>query len=193
MTDLNAYRQRKAAARAYHPSVRPIPPNAVRPIWTPHDALLTAEQFHADIANTERGELVEPQRQSSTNLGNRLTFSRSRFRRAKIMDAIAVALLMALMAAIGCIVVLASAPTAKADSDSEAYAYAAHYAGAVCAVLDDYPNVNGMLGIMAAITDDGLSNYQAGQVVGISIAETCPRYGYLVDLFVSRYGGSSVA
>lgn len=182
--NLNSYRVRRAAAeaaaRAYHPSVRPI--------WTPNDAILTAQDFHADIANAELGELVEPQRQSSTNLGKRLIFSRSRFRRAKIMDALAVALLMAVAAAFGVILMLLAAPTAKADSDSEAYAYAAHYAGAVCAVLDDYPTVNGMLGIMAAITEDGLSDYQAGQVVGISIAEVCPRYGYLVDLFVDRYG-----
>ena len=195
MTDLNAYRQRKAAARAYHPSVRPIPPNAVRPIWTPHDALLTAEQFHADIANTERGELVEPQRQSSTNLGNRLTFSRSRFRRAKIMDAIAVALLMALMAAIGCIVVLASAPTAKADSVSDdVLDYVSLYGeGAVCPVISKHYTTNGLLGVLIAIRDDGFSDYEAGQIVGLSVSEYCPENYPLLEAFMARYGGSSVA
>ena len=178
--DLNDYAARKAAARAYHPSVTPI--------WTPADSVATAQAFAAELANAERGTKVERQSQSSTKLGEKLTFSRSRERRARRMDAVAVALLMALAAAFGVILMLLSAPQAKADSDSEAYAYAAHYAGAVCAVLDDYPTVNGMLGIMQAITEDGLSAYQAGQVVGISIAEVCPHYQYLAELFVDRYG-----
>ena len=187
MTDLNAYRARKAAARAYHPSMRPI--------WTPNDAILTAQDFHADIANAERGELVEPERQSSTNLGNRLTFSQSRFRRAKILDGIAVALLMALMAAIGCIVVLASAPTAKADNVSDdVLDYVSLYGeGAVCPVISKHYTTSGLLGVLTAIRDDGFSDYEAGQIVGISVSEYCPENYPLLEAFMARYGGSSVA
>jgi hypothetical protein len=165
-------------ARAYHPSMTPI--------WNGRD------DFDQTVRDAQA--VVEAGKRRLRVVGDderglpALLFSTSRERRARRMDALAVALLMAVAAAFGVILMLLAAPTAKADSDSEAYAYAAHYAGAVCAVLDDYPTVNGMLGIMAAITEDGLSNYQAGQVVGISIAEVCPRYGYLVDLFVDRYG-----
>lgn len=185
--DLNDYRARKAAARAYHPSVTPIA--------APRDAITTAQDFHAvgqarddQVSQTRPSAVATPKVTSKSRL-----FSVSRERRASRMDALAVALLMLLMAALGCIVMLASAPHAKADVDPEAYAYAAHYASAVCATLDDYPTVNGMLGIMSAITDDGLSDYQAGQVVGLSVTEACPRYIYLLDLFVAKYGGSQVA
>ena len=158
-------------------STNRLPDNVV-PIWTPRDSIETAQAFALELDNAERGRPLT---------------TRSRERRARRMDALAVALLMALMAALGVIAFSLAAPNAKADSDSEAYAYAAHYAGAVCATLDDYPTVNGMLGIMQAIAEDGLSDFQAGQVVGLSITETCPRYSYLLDLFIDRYGRSVVA
>jgi len=187
MTDLNAYRQRKAAARAYHPSVRPI--------WTPADSVSTAQAFAAELDRAEHGTApVEAASQPARRRPrwSRHPFGHSRFRRAKIMDAIAVALLMAFMAALGVIVF---ASTAKADDsyDAEAYAYAAHYGSAVCAVLDDYTSVSGVLGVMDGITQDGLTPYQAGQVVGISVTELCPQHGWLLDLFIDRYGSSSAA
>jgi hypothetical protein len=118
-------------------------------------------------------------------------FTASRERRARIYDGLAVALLLALAAALGCIVVLASAPKAKANSDYDpvAYAYAAHYAPAVCGTLaDGHATTNGLIGIMAAIEDDGLTAAQAGEAVGISIFEVCPRYAHLIDEFVAQYG-----
>lgn len=159
-------------------------PDNVYPIWSPRDAVDTAQAFAAELDNAERGELVRPQRDK--------LFTRSRYRRAKLMDAIAVALLMAFMAALGVIVF---ASTAKADNsqDAEAYAYAAHYGSAVCAVLDDYTSVSGVLGVMDGITQDGLTPYQAGQVVGISVTELCPQHSWLLDLFIDRYGSSSAA
>lgn len=118
-------------------------------------------------------------------------FRVSRERKARIMDGVAVALLLLLAAALGCILVLASAPNAKADNpyDRVAYAYAATYAAAVCGTLDDgHASTDGLLGIMAAVEGDGLSAAQAGEVVAISIYETCPRYSYLIDAFIARYG-----
>lgn len=188
MTDLNAYRQRKAHARAYHPSVRPI--------WTPTDAIMTAQDFHADIANAELG-MKETSHVGETckESGRNFAFSQSRFRRAKILDAIAVALLLALMAAIGCIVVLASAPTAKADNVSDdVLNYVSLYGeGAVCPVISKHYTTSGLLGVLTAIRDDGFSDYEAGQIVGISVSEYCPENYPLLERFMAVYGGSSVA
>ncbi len=138
--DLSTYRNRRSAAMACHPSVTPI--------WTPEDAVDTAQAFAAEIDQAECGQrhctrcglshlsvridpdgvcrrckaaekvcccppAEEPIRplesQNRTGLGSRWLFSRSRFRRAAVLDGLAVALLMAVMAAVGCLVVLAGA------------------------------------------------------------------------------------
>ena len=146
------------------------------------DALHTAQAFHAEIADAERGHIdPKPPRWTSK------LFGRSRFRRARIYDGLAVTLLMILMAALGTVTYAASA---KADDgyDPESVAWAAHYAGAVCSTVADYPTTNGLLGIMNTAEGEGLTAFQAGQAVGISIYDTCPRYGYLIDLFVAKYG-----
>jgi hypothetical protein len=118
-------------------------------------------------------------------------FGCSRFHRAAILDALAVTLLMALMACLGVIVYAASA---HADPDDpEVVAYASHYAGAVCSTLADYPSVAGLRGILDAVEDDGLSARQSVQAVALSVYEVCPRYSYLLDLFVKRYGSVAVA
>jgi hypothetical protein len=123
-------------------------------------------------------------------------FTMSRERKARIYDGLAVALLLMLAAALGCIAVLAAAPRAKADKDYDpvAYAYAATYATAVCNTLaDGHATTNGLLGIMSAIEEDGLTPAQAGEAVGLSIYEACPRYIYVIDAFVTKYGSRSIA
>ena len=86
------------------------------------------------------------------------------------------------------------APTAAADEPSTAVvAYAATFGGVVCDVLDDYPTPAGVIGIAQAIQDDGLSAYEAGQVIGLSVAEICPRHTGLMLRFANAYGGSQVA
>lgn len=113
-------------------------------------------------------------------------FSVSRERKARLLDSAAVALLMALMVAFGAILFAASA---KADPDSDVYAYSAEYGGAVCSVLDDYPSVGGMLGVGQAIVEHGhLTEYQAGEVIALSVTEICPRHMGLLARFVRVYG-----
>lgn len=141
----------------------------VHPIRRPADAIDTAHQFALEVDNTER-------------LG--WLFSTSRERRARRQDALAVALLMLVMAALGCVVLLASTPSAKADAAS--YAYAAHNAAAVCATLDDFPSQTGVLGIMAGIRDEGLTRLQAAEVVVASVHEVCPRYLPILEAFADR-------
>mgnify|MGYP003608151502 CR=1 FL=1 len=92
----------------------------IRPIWSPQDSVDTAQQFHLELHNAERGRV------------ERRLFSVSRERKARRMDALAVALLMIVMAAFGVIVMLLSTPQAKADPDSMVYAYAATFGSAVC-------------------------------------------------------------
>lgn len=159
----------------------------VVPIWTPQDSVDTAHQFHMELRNAERGM---PESQSQPGFGNRLMFSQSRERRARRMDALAVALLMIVMAAFGVIVMLLSTPQAKADPDSMVYAYAASFGGAVCETLDAYPSFGGIYGIADSIADDGLTYHQAGQVIAMSVMEICPRHTALITSFATSVAGS---
>ncbi len=152
----------------------------IRPIWTPQDSVDTAQQFHLELHNAERGR---PQRKSRL-------FSVSRERKARRMDALAVALLLIVMAAFGVIVMLLSTPQAKADPDSMVYAYAATFGSAVCETLDSYASFGGIYGIADAITEDGLTYYQAGQVIAVSVMEICPRHTALVRSFAASSAGS---
>lgn len=97
----------------------------VVPIWTPRDSVDTAQQFHLEIDNAERGHrhcvrcdksqlVVRIDADGVCRYCKRrvrvssMLFSRSRHRKAKVMDALAVALLMIVMAVFGCLVVFAS-------------------------------------------------------------------------------------
>lgn len=111
-------------------------------------------------------------------------------RKGKFLDALAVLLLMLVMAFLGCAVVLLSAP-ARADTDNVAFAYAATYGGAVCAVLDDYPSFDGIIGIGQSIHGDGLSYAQAGEVIFLAAQEICPRHLPLVTRFAAAYGDTA--
>ena len=151
-------------------------PDNIRAIWTPRDAVDTAKQFHLELDNAERGRA--PSR----------LFTQSRERRARIMDGLAVALLMALMGALGCAVLLMAAPKAKADADPVAVAYAAHFADAVCWTLTNHDTNSGVLGVLAAIKEDGLTTSQAAYAVTLSVMDVCPQQQYVLDRFIDRYG-----
>lgn len=88
-------------------------------------------------------------------------------------------------------IALLAAP-AKAEPDRVAVAYAAQFAPAVCDTLDDYPTVNGILGIGQAIMDDGLTPSQAGSVVALSVGELCPWHRPLIRQFVAQFGPGRV-
>ena len=72
------------------------------------------------------------------------------------------------------------APAAQADP----------YDQAVCAVLDDYPNNTGILGIGLALEDEGYTGYQAGQIIGQAVINVCPEYIPLMLRFADRYAPS---
>lgn len=118
-------------------------------------------------------------------------FSESRERRARRMDALAVILLMLTMAFLGTVVFAASAKATPNVSD-DVIDYAVRYgAGAVCPVLSEHHTVNGVMGVLLAIRDDGFSDYETGQIVGLSVAEYCPENQPLLDRFIAVYGGDS--
>jgi hypothetical protein len=109
--------------------------------------------------------------------------ARSRERKARLYDRLAVALLLLLCAALGVIGFTLAVPHAKADVDNVVVAYSAHYGGAVCSVLDEFPSENGILGIGKSIIEDGLTGYQAGQVIYLSVSDICPRHMGLLRAF----------
>lgn len=147
------------------------------------DATLAACRLHEPVTLVERGALTpeyvgrhRAESQSATKLGNRLIFSRSRFRRARVLDALAVALLMAVVAALGCAVVMLSTGTAKAD-DSDALAFAAEFGPGVCLTLDEFPTFGGVIGVSTAIVNRGQLSYRdAGAAIYYSVSEICPRH-----------------
>jgi len=85
---------------------------------------------------------------------------------------------------LACLGVLAASPV---RADAVSYAYAAHYAGAVCETLADYPSVPGVLGVMAGIREhSGLTNRQAAEVVVTSVTEVCPQFLFVLEAFAAR-------
>lgn len=80
---------------------------------------------------------------------------------------------------------------AHADVDNAALAYAERYGSAVCSTLDSYPSFSGIAGIIQAIESDGLSGYQAGEVVALSVVNLCPRYDGLLQRFINTYAPQS--
>lgn len=90
---------------------------------------------------------------------------------------------------------LYGASDAHAAPDQAVINYEARYAEAVCSVLDQYPTFAGIVGIAQAITDDGFTAYEAGQVIAMSVSDVCPRHTDLVRRFIVRFStaGSKVA
>lgn len=113
----------------------------------------------------------------------------SRERKARLMDGLAVTLLMLLMAALGCAVVLLS-PQAKASPgiDPDVVDYAVAHADAVCTVLDRYPTLDGVGGVGMGIINAGWTANEAGQIMYLAVYDMCPEYLPLLKRFATRYG-----
>jgi hypothetical protein len=168
--------------------------NRLTAIWSPSDFEQAVRDAQAVVKAGQRSHHLTPVADSERALRIRpQLLSQSRFRKARIYDFLAVLLMLATMAALGCAVFFLSTPQAKAEPiDPVAVAYAAHYADAVCGTLDDFPNLNGILGLISAIRDDGLTSGQAGAAIGLSVAEACPRHEPLLQAFIARYGSVAV-
>ena len=142
------------------------------------DATLAACRLHDPVTLVERGALTVEYvgRHRAESRVNRWLFSRSRFRKARVLDALAVALLLAVVAALGCAVVMLGTGTAKAD-DSDALAFAAEFGPGVCLTLDEFPTFGGVIGVSTAIVNRGQLSYRdAGAAIYYSVSEICPRH-----------------
>lgn len=174
ITKLSTYRARKRAAQSYHPCT-----------WTPRDAVDTANAFHAELAHAERGTAVEAHPERTARV-----FSMSRYRKARVMDALAVALLIALMAALG---VVGYAASAKADTDTGMRALAWEIGPEVCAYLDEHPSIAGVMSAGQAIASQGYTAEEAGEVIAYAAFDICQRHIPLLRQFVATFGPRQVA
>lgn len=103
--------------------IREVAVKPLTPIWTPRDSVDTARLFHLEMDNAERGHrycvrcdksqlVVRIDADGVCRYCKRrvrvssMLFSRSRHRRAKVMDAVAVIMLMAFMAVFGALMFL---------------------------------------------------------------------------------------
>lgn len=176
-------RMTREQAKKHHPSN--YFNRQLEAIWTVDDFNQTVLDAQAVV---EAGKLRDNERLSPA-----MMFSASRARRARRMDALAVGLLMLLMAALGCIALLWMAPQAGAapgglDVSDEVLDYASNRGQVVCQVLDEYPSISGLIGVMQGVAEDGFSYFQAGQVTALSVYGLCPRHSDLLDQFVAIYG-----
>lgn len=103
-----------------------------------------------------------------------------------------VAWLMAASALMGAAVYFAS--PAKADTSVAVDTYAVVSAPAICEVLNEYPTTIGLLGVGSAIEEQGgFTATEAGEVIGIAVANMCPRHAPLLHSFTARYAGEVAA
>lgn len=109
----------------------------------------------------------------------------------KRRDVLPTAMLMATSAFLGAAVYY-SAP-AEAAPDQAVINYAKASAPAVCTTLDSYPSFPGIVGVAKAITEDGFTAYEAGEVIYLSVAAVCPRHLTLLDRFIAANAPSSPA
>jgi hypothetical protein len=82
---------------------------------------------------------------------------------------------------------------AHADPVSD---YARVAAPAVCATLDRYPTLAGVLGVGEGIVYDTggrFGYYEAGEIIGWSVFSVCPRHIALLQRFIAVYGQGYVA
>jgi hypothetical protein len=70
--------------------------------------------------------------------------------------------------------------------------YTVHNEAAICSALGTYNNIPGVLQVLQAIqADGGFSEYEAGEVVGLSVTDLCPTYVPLLQKFVRVYGSAT--
>lgn len=86
-----------------------------------------------------------------------------------------------------------SIPANAGTGDREVRRYAASAATAICSVLDDYPTLPGVRGVLQGIKNDsGFGDYEVGEVLALAVQQDCPRFLPLLERFVTVYGVSSV-
>ena len=66
--------------------------------------------------------------------------------------------------------------------------YAAINAGPICEVLDDFPTIAGVTGIIQGVIEDsGFSPYDAGRTIATAVTGWCPEHLPVLQRFVAVY------
>jgi len=76
---------------------------------------------------------------------------------------------------------------ARADSLDD---YIVTNAPVVCSLLDDYPSVSGVEGLVIALHDEGFTGEEAGEIIGRSVVGWCPRHMTEVQAFIAKWAGA---
>ena len=85
-------------------------------------------------------------------------------------------------------VLTAGAYPAKADPVSRTAAnYASLHAGSVCNIIALDPSVATVETLVVVAVKDGLTGFQAGEAIGLSVYAVCPEYGYVLDAYIAKW------
>lgn len=76
---------------------------------------------------------------------------------------------------------------ARADASPATDAYAAQYGTVICQVIDDYPTIGGLTGVLQGVMDHGFSAYDSGVAVATAVWDYCPRHLPLLNEFVKKF------
>lgn len=90
---------------------------------------------------------------------------------------------IALLVAAVITALFALSPYAHADdelTDAET-TYVLKYSGAICSVLDDHPNENGVGGILEGVIEDGFDVAGAAHIINASVWNFCNRHWDLLN------------
>lgn len=91
------------------------------------------------------------------------------------------------LAAFGAILAGATLGTGIAKADPIAN-YAAINAGPICSVLDQFPTIAGVTGIIQRVIEDsGFSPYDAGSVIATAVIAHCPEHLPVLKRFVAVF------
>jgi len=68
--------------------------------------------------------------------------------------------------------------------------YVIDNAATVCSLLDDYPSVSGVEGLVIALHDEGFTGEEAGEIIGRSVVGFCPRHMTEIQAFINKWGSA---
>lgn len=66
-----------------------------------------------------------------------------------------------------------------------------YYAGVVCTSLTDHPSIAGILTIGKALTGQGYTAEQAGELIASAVINVCPQHLPLLTQFINVFSGRS--
>lgn len=108
---------------------------------------------------------------------------RNPWRRARA-DLTAILWLLAISALIGATL---GQCIAHAEPITPGEMFAIEHAADICITLDAHPTVPGVLGVLTALTEYGLSATESGVALTSSVVAVCPIHAPLLRQFVARY------